>query len=551
MSDLDLKTGVLGKRLAFHLLRRATFKYDLDRIKEFALLTPDQAVDALFADNPLAYPDGPISRATGEAWYTQYVNEEKPDDFSEEGGGARRLIIYSWKFQEILLDTTIKHKLALFHHSSFITSMGSTGNWLNYNHFQLLHHYAYGNIKTLAYKVTLDPLMAKYLDNNSNEKKQANENYAREFLELFTILKGPQLSVDNYTNYTEDDILSAAKVLTGFRNQNYAFKDADTGLAIARAIVGRHDTSDKQFSAAFNNQIITGAADEADMYRELEDFVDMVFAKKETARAYCRKLYRFFVSDHIDATKEAAIIEPLADQLLADNYEIVPTAKRLLKSQHFYDAADGNATDNIIGGKVKSGLDLVLGTFNYFKMPSLIRPFTSDPSNNYKDVNSVRKKMGELGYPFHEPETVEGYNGYYKDGFSCNWFTASSLLNRYSFYDMILRGQYTGSSNLKLNLASYFKDNSNLPDTFGPPDFAQADTMVNNFVTEVLETTLPELPIGDRFNYFRDALLNGLTSINFLFEWVAYKQTNDDSDVDEAFRAFFKAILNAEEYHTF
>ena len=58
--------------------------------------------------------------------------------------------------------------------------------------------------------------MLRYLDNTENNATNPNENYAREFLELFTILKGPQISEGNYTNYTELDIQQAAKVFTGF-----------------------------------------------------------------------------------------------------------------------------------------------------------------------------------------------------------------------------------------------------------------------------------------------------------------------------------------------
>ena len=54
--------------------------------------------------------------------------------------------------------------------------------------------------------------MLYYLDNTENNKNNPNENYAREFLELFTIGKGEQVSDGDYTNYTEHDIQQAARV---------------------------------------------------------------------------------------------------------------------------------------------------------------------------------------------------------------------------------------------------------------------------------------------------------------------------------------------------
>lgn len=557
MTSLNPKTGTLGKRLAAHLLRRSTFVITKARIEQFETLTADTAVEALFADNPLKNPEGPRDRTTGLAWYSEHDAETNPNSFSNEKNGTKSRLVQNWFFQEMLFDTTIKHKLAIFLHSTFIIALTSGLNAYLYNYMRLLQYYAYGNLRTFAFKVTLDPQMAKYLDNHSNHRKAPNENYAREFLELFTILKGEQIGQGNYTNYTEDDILAAAKVLTGFRIQNYAFKDAETGLVTSKPVINRHDVSDKQFSQAFGNQIITGAAgadtaaQETDMLRELQDFVNMVFNQPETARAFCRKLYRYFVSDIIDANKETTIIQPLTTLLIDNDYNLVPVVKTLLKSQHFYDEADGNSMDNIIGGKVKSGLELMLQTFNYFELPPLIRSFSADPTNNYKDGDSVRRKLNEQGFPFFFPASVEGYDGYYKNGYSCNWFTSNTLIHRYSFYDQILSGRYKSRTNLKLDIAAFFNTHYTLPSTFGPDDFPQAEAMIDTVVTEVLETTLSEMPLGDRYTYFRNALLNGLSAINFLFEWVAYKDTGDDSDVKESLGNFFKTLLNSEEYQTF
>ncbi len=557
MASLDPKTGILGKRLAAHLLRRSTFVVTKARIEAFANMTTDAAVEALFANNPLINPEGPRDRTTGLAWFSVHDAEEKPNDFSQEKNGVKSRLVQSWMFQEMLGDTTIKHKMALFLHSTFIIGLTNGRNWQLYNYMRLLQYFAYGNIKNFAYKVTIDPMMGLYLDNHHNHKNAPNENYAREFLELFTILKGEQIGVGNYTNYTEDDIITTAKLLTGFRIQKYDFKDPETGLVTSKPVIGRHDVSDKQFSAAFGNHIITGAtgvdnaAKEADMLRELQDFINMVFGQLETAKAFTRKLYRYFVSDLIDETKETNIITPLANELFTNGYELVPIVKKLLKSQHFYDEDDDNTSDNIVGGKVKSALELTMQSLNFFELPALIRDFETDPANNYKDGDGVRRKINSQGFPFFFPASVEGYDGYYKSGYSCNWFTSTTFIHRYSLYDQMLRGKYANTTALKLELAPFFDTHFTLPTTFGEADFPQADTMINTVVTEVLEVTLSEMPTGNRYIYFRDAILNGLSSINFLFEWVAYKDTGDDSDVSESLGNFLKVLMNSEEYQTF
>jgi uncharacterized protein (DUF1800 family) len=89
---------------------------------------------------------------------------------------------------------------------------------------------AFGNYRTLMEDVTLNPAMGRYLDMLNNAKPDlangihANENYAREFMQLFTI--GPNLlNVDGtpqiqngafVPTYSQADIQALARVFTGW-----------------------------------------------------------------------------------------------------------------------------------------------------------------------------------------------------------------------------------------------------------------------------------------------------------------------------------------------
>jgi uncharacterized protein (DUF1800 family) len=141
--------------------------------------------------------------------------------------------------------------------------------------------------------MSLDNSMLVYLNNTSNSKSAPNENYAREFLELFTIGKGPQISAGNYTNYTEADIVQAARILTGFRyKSDRSVIDATTGIPKGYNVFSSHDsTSSKVFSSAFGNAAIASATDANGMDAELNAFVDMVFNQQATAKNICRKMY--------------------------------------------------------------------------------------------------------------------------------------------------------------------------------------------------------------------------------------------------------------------
>ena len=75
----------------------------------------------------------------------------------------------------------------------------------------------------------------------------------------------------------------------------------------------------------------------------------MIFSQEETAKAYCRKLYRFFVKSEWNSSVEVEIIEPLAQELILNNFELFPTVETLLSSEHFFDEDTSDNTDEIIG----------------------------------------------------------------------------------------------------------------------------------------------------------------------------------------------------------
>ena len=92
---------------------------------------------------------------------------------------------------------------------------------------------------------------------------------------------------------------------------------------------------------------------------ELHEFVDMVFDKEATAKAYVEKLYRFFVKSEWSSADETNIINPLTQLLIDNDYEIMPVVRTILSSQHFYDAGDSDPSDEILGSIIKSPLQLL------------------------------------------------------------------------------------------------------------------------------------------------------------------------------------------------
>lgn len=537
MASLNQRNGLLGKRLAAHLLRRTTYMVTPTRIQAFAAKTATQAVDELFTIPPLTEPNGPINYEDGTSfWLTTHPYANGPSSLFKS---VRSVLL--WFYNELLNDVSIRQKMTIFYSGIFVTAEET--DWEIFEYFRLLQHYAIGNVKELSHKITLDNRMLKYLNNNQNNKWNPNENYAREYLELFTILKGPQISAGNYTNYTEHDIQQASKVLSGFRDAAFSNKDPQTGLATGYADYNHHETSNKQFSAAFQNKVIMGATSEPDMWREYQEFVDMIFDQLETARAFVRRLYLYFVSDNISAEVEQDIIEQLAIQLWNNGYEVEPVLKKLLKSVHFYDEDDSDNTDEIIGGKVKSPLELYLTTINLFNANNL-GSISADPNNYNIYANGVVEGTLEImGFP-EFALSVEGYPGFFKGpSFSKFWVDTSTIGQRYKMAQALLNGTSVKSQwqNLpfQVDIVSYFDS------TFVNQEYA------THLLDQLLELLLPEMPDANRRSYFLDKLTAGVNANNWMFEWLNFKATNDDSAVRIVLEDLFEALVASPEFQTF
>jgi uncharacterized protein (DUF1800 family) len=443
--------------------------------------------------------------------------------------------------------------MTFFFHQYMATSMVGTGNTATFfDYLALLRWGALGNFKKLAAKLVLDNTMLRYLNNNENTKNNPNENFAREFLELFTIGKGPQTGPGDYTNYTEDDIVAAARVLTGFRAQgNRTVTDPETGIPRGVTAFNQHDTGPKVFSARFQNKIIAGAANQAGMITELNAFVDMIFAQSETAKNLCRRLYRYFVYREISDEIENDIIVPLSNTLISNNFEIKPVLQQLLASQHFFDADDSAQTDEIVGGMIKSPLELALQSISFFGIP-IPDPLTQ-PVTHYRtfyEQGVTTRMFGAANLPIFVPSDVAGYPGLYSEPeFSRQWFSSSTIIARYKLPAMLLKGtrQFGGgnpniSIGIKLNIAPWVKNSGFFSDPTDP----------YVLVKELLEYMLPEQIDDNRFNYFyQSVFLNQLPPADWTYEWQNYLATGNATEVTLALERLVNAIMYAPEYQTF
>ncbi|MBC7775423.1 MAG: DUF1800 family protein [Phycisphaerae bacterium] len=552
MASLSPLTGSLGHRRAAHLLRRVSFNYTKPKVDQMAGQTAAQAINSLLQLNPFQlsqpiYRDLTVPGSPVETWLLPLPGS--PANVPAEDFVLRRWIM-TWWCNEALRDTGIGHKLQFFLHQ-FMQTTANTGRSSGFfDYLQLLRWGVLGNFKKLAYKIVVDNNMLQYLNNTQNTANNPNENFAREYFELFTIGKGPQIGPDDYTNYTEDDIVEAAKVLTGFRTRsNRDVVDAETGIPRGDVQFGQHKAGSKTFSSKFNNKVIAGATNAAGMWVELQAFVDMVFAQPETAKNFCRRLYRFFVSRNITTEIETDIIVPLANTLIANNFEMKPVLQQLLQSQHFFDADDADNVDEIVGGMIKSPLELNYHALSFFGMP-LPDPMTN--TAGYRQVfenGMLQRAFGTANLPLFFASDVAGYPSYYSDpDFSHQWFNSSTIITRYKVAEMFLSGKLTigGQVNqplgTKLDIAPWVKNSGAISNAL------DSQTLVE----DLLKYLIPEQVDTDRFNYFHvQVFLDSLPPTDWTYEWQNYLNTNDATEVTLALERLIKAILYSPEYQTF
>lgn len=540
MASIAPYTGDLDIRKSGHLLRRCSMVYNRVKIDALATLSVSEAVNSFLEDTPETSLSEPIDPSSGLPWLS--TGDVIPNTLAFR-------YIQGWWINESMKDETVNHRMMLFLHNCFTASFekgGGTAGTNFFDHLALLRFYSLGNFKTFAKKMTLDNLMLIYLDNNLNTDTAPNENYAREFLELFTMGKKPAYGTTDVT-YTEDDIEQAARVFSGFKRalREEEYIDPDTGIYAGRAVYSHHDNQDKTFSDSFGGTIISGASNTADMYRELDDFIDMVFAQRVTAEFFCKRMYRFFVGHNISDEIESDIISSLADTFVANDFEMKPVLDQLLNSQHFYDEDDSNSQDEIIGGLIKSPLDLLCSAMSFFNV-QLPDPET-DPQNHYNKfwsqfVDAVY--FNANGYRIFAPDTVAGYPAYYQEPvFDKSWFISSTIVPRYKLGEMLVTGRRVLVAGTlgptKLNSIAYIENIANI----SSPNEAAL------LVDQIVDYLFPEVASEDRKSFLlNDIFLEGLNPLNWHFEWLNYVETGDDTDVRISADQLIQVLLRTPEF---
>ncbi len=337
---------------AGHLWQRAAFGGSFDAITETAARSPREAVAAL-VDGP---GDDPEERGLDSIWEAVL-------------GGGDADGLRAWLIaRQARCAHQVREKIALFWHSHFATSLLKVRkvDWMARQYRLFLRH-GLGTFETLLRAVTRDPAMIRWLDNETNAKGHANENYGRELLELFTLGDG---------NYTEKDIKEASRAFTGWHilNDRYHFSKTlhDAGV---KTVLGK--------TGPFGG----------------DDVIRIALDQEACGRFLATKLLRFFVTPKPDAEVAAS----LGKEMRRNGYHLSATLKLLFGSRYFFDRKNR-------GGMIKSPIEYVVGAARAFQVKL--------------DGGAAVPALRHMGQDLLAPPNVAGWPGHNE------WINTASWLAR-------------------------------------------------------------------------------------------------------------------------
>jgi uncharacterized protein (DUF1800 family) len=245
-----------------------------------------------------------------------------------------------------------------------------------------------------------------YLDNQNNHKKEPNENYARELLELHT------LGVEG--GYTAKDVAEVARVFTGWREENFAFHFKSS----------HHDFNEK---IVLSQNIPSGLGMEGG-----EMVLDLLSTHPSTAQYICTKLLKLFVSDTPNALSVESCSNNFLDNSGQDN-QIANVLEGIFRSATF------SANENF-HSKVKNPLEFVAGLTRQLPI--------------HLSLPSTRKILTTMGMPMFRYPLPTGFPESSK-----HWVNSNRYFQYVQFINLTVLHDSRKTHNYMDDPAIFFKQN--------------------------------------------------------------------------------------------
>lgn len=325
--------------------------------------------------------------------------------------------IYSW-----LLTTQrpLQAKMTIFWHDHFATSSEKVSNGpAMFKHWNTLWDGSLGKFPDLLLSVSKDPAMLYWLDNIENVKGRANENFAREVMELFT------LGVDHYS---EEDVQEAARAFTGW---SYGFQFNVNGRVLPnRGQVPRfnsvyvfddrnHDNDEKEFfgkKANWNGDTI----------------IAELCKMPRTAYYLVEKLWEFFAY----AKPSQALVEKHAAGFLKSGLDIKTVLRGIMLDEEFFsDKADRTL--------IKNPIDFCIPTLRQLGVGAALAPALKNYTHTDGITTRARlvvardthKSTEAMGMALLLPPDVAGWPS------QLQWVSTATMVERIKWSEKVFAGR--------------------------------------------------------------------------------------------------------------
>lgn len=222
-----------------HLMRRTGFGAHPDDVDRLSALGYASAVDEVC---DLSVADAAADAVAVPTFDTAAILQKVRGDQAARREARRAIVeevdnlVFWWLQRMVASEHPLRERLTFHWHDHFATSVEKVK--LAEPMFlqrATLYSHAFGPFDELARTIVSDPAMLVWLDGRESTNESPNENFGREFFELFTL--GLGYHAGGGQPYTERDVSEAARAFTGWQIERPGFT--------ARLNPRRHDSTDK------------------------------------------------------------------------------------------------------------------------------------------------------------------------------------------------------------------------------------------------------------------------------------------------------------------
>ena len=273
-------------------------------------------------------------------------------------------------------------------------------------YWRLFRDNAFGNYRDVLKAITLSPAMGKYLNMANNNKADpvkgtaANENYARELMQLFSLglnvlNRDGSLALDANKNpiptYNQAVVTNLAKVMTGWTYPTAPGAAAKTNnpeyyLGQMFAVESEHDTTSK---AIFNN-IVVPAGQTAE--QDLDFVLDALIAQPTMAPFISQQLIQHLVTSN----PSPAYVQRVSQVFSNTKGDMKSVITAILTD------TEARAGDSASAGANQS--------FGHLREPALfLTELVRGLNGAATTSNSLNGRPNEMGEDLFDPPTVFSY----------------------------------------------------------------------------------------------------------------------------------------------